>query len=122
VDSTRQSEEFGKVLARSIEQPQDLTLAEFLELDAYYLGVTDQISAIAAHYRTGYREGNPLDAVIADNVRIYFGNAFAKAWAKRHFADTKDSYDWLPGFLAAIERVEPSALEAKYRGVLQDIE
>jgi sensor domain CHASE-containing protein len=49
VDSTRQSEEFAKVLAKSIEQPQDLTLAEFFELDAYYIGVTDQLQTLAVY-------------------------------------------------------------------------
>ena len=47
VDGTRQSEEFAKVLAKSIENPQDLTLAEFFELDAYYQGVLDQLEAVA---------------------------------------------------------------------------
>ena len=82
VDSTRQSEEFAKVLAKSIEQPQDLTLAEFFELDAYYLGVTDQIQSLASQVEAGYGDST-LDESYALNAEIYFGNSFASAWANR---------------------------------------
>lgn len=123
VDSTRQSEEFAKVLAKSIEQPQDLTLAEFIELDAYYLGVTDQLSAFASHFRAGYREGFALEDTIAINAEIYFANSFAKAWANRHYAKMENyNEDWVQIFLAAIQHVDSGTMEAKYRGVLQDIE
>ena len=122
VDSTRQSEEFAKVLAKSIEQPQELTLAEFIELDAYYLGVTDQFATFASHSRAGYREEVALEATIAINAEIYFGNPFAKAWAIRHFGKMSNPQPWVKAFLTSIQHVEPGGLEAKYRGILQDIE
>jgi hypothetical protein len=122
VDSTRQSEEFAKVLAKSIEQPQDLTLAEFFELDAYYLGVTDQLEALASHVESGYREGT-LEDTFANNAEIYFGNSFAKAWANRHFSKMTNLNEyWVQTFLAATQHVDSGATEAKYRGILQDIE
>ena len=122
VDSTRQGEEFAKVLAKSIEQPHELTLAEFIELDAYYLGVTDQFSTFASHYRAGYREEVALEDTIEVNAEIYFGNPFAKAWATRHFGKMSNPQPWVKAFLAAIQHVDSGGLEAKYRGVLQDIE
>ena len=70
VDATRQSEEFAKVLAKSIERPQDLTLAEFFELDAYYLGVLDQLETAAYHLESGYREGT-LEDMFSNNAEIY---------------------------------------------------
>ena len=122
VDSTRQSEEFAKVLAKSIEQPQDLTLAEFFELDAYYLGVTDQLEALASHVESGYREWT-LEDTIANNAEIYWGSAFAKAWAIRHYTKmTNLNEDWVQLFLASIQQMDSGAIEAKYRGILQDIE
>jgi hypothetical protein len=122
VDSTRQSEEFAKVLAKSIEQPQDLTLAEFFELDAYYLGVTDQLAAFATHFEFEYRE-TTLEETFAINAEIKFGNSFAKAWAYRHFGKMNNlNEDWVHIFLAAIQHVDSGATEAKYRGILQDIE
>ena len=123
VDSTRQSEEFAKVLAKSIEEPQNLTLAEFIELDAYYLGVTDQLSAFASHYRAGFRGELSLKSTIEINVEIYFGNSFAKAWANRHYAKMENyNEDWVQFFLDAIQQMDSGSLVAKYSGVLQDIE
>jgi len=119
VDSTRQSEEFAKVLAKSIEQPQDLTLAEFFELDAYYLGVTDQIQSLASQVEAGYGDST-LDDSYALNAEIYFGNSFASAWAHRQLGKSKEG--WAQNFLAAIQRVDSGATEAKYRGILQDVE
>jgi len=122
VDSTRQSEEFAKVLAKSIEQPQDLTLAEFFELDAYYLGVIDQLEALASHLESGYRE-TTLEDTYANNAYIYFGNSFAKAWANRHFSKQSNlNESWVQILLAATQHVDSGTTEAKYRGILQDIE
>ena len=123
VDGTRQSEEFARVLAKSIEKPQDLTLAEFLELDAYYLGVVDQFGALALHLDSGYRDTD-LETVYANNALLYFGNPFARAWAVQHFSkhkQTRDS-DWVETLLAVLEQVDPDTTAARYRGVLQDIE
>ena len=122
VDATRQSEEFARVLAKSIEQPQDLTLAEFLELDAYYLGVLDQFASLALHRESGYREST-LEDTIANNAQLYFGNAFAQAWAIRHFStNTNRNEEWVKVLLATFQQVDPDATEAKYHGVLQDVE
>lgn len=122
VDSTRQSEEFAKVLAKSIEQPQDLTLAEFLELDAYYLGVLDQIESMASAFDSGFRELG-LENTIANNAKTYFGNAFAKAWVNRHYSKlTTSDENWVQILLAETRHLDSGVLEAKYRGVLQDIE
>ena len=122
VDATRQSEEFAKVLAKSIERPQDLTLAEFFELDAYYLGVLDQLELVANHKEAGYRDGT-LEDIFANNAQIYFGNAFAKAWVNRHYSKlTYLDDNWVRILLVAIRNVDPGGIEAKYRRVLQDIE
>ena len=123
VDSTRQGEEFAKVLAKSMQHPQDLTLAEFIELDAYYLGVTDQLSAFASHSRAGYRGDLALKTTIEINAEIYFGNSFAKAWAHRHYASMENhNEDWVQVLLTAIQHVDSGSMEEKYLGVLQDIE
>jgi hypothetical protein len=122
VDSTRQSEEFASVLAKSVERPLDLTLAEFFELDAYYQGVIDQLEAMANHIEYGYREGT-LESVYSNNAEIYFGNAFAQAWVVRHFSKQTDlNEDWVQTLLATIQSVDSGGFEAKYRDVLQDIE
>jgi hypothetical protein len=121
VDGTRQSEEFAKVLAKSIENPQDLTLAEFFELDAYYQGVLDQLEAVAKHVESGYRKES-LEDIFSNNAEIYFGNAFAKAWVVRHYSKQSDHFeDWVQVLLATAQSVDSGGFEAKYRGVLKDI-
>ena len=122
VDGTRQSEEFAKVLAKSIENPQDLTLAEFFELDAYYQGVLDQLEAVAKHAEAGYREES-LEEMFSNNAEIYFGNAFAKAWVARHYSkQSNQSAEWVQVLLATARSADSGGFEAKYRGVLEDIE
>ena len=122
VDATRQSEEFAKVLAKSIEQPQDLTLAEFLELDAYYVGVLDQLEVLASHLESGYREST-LENTFANNAQLYFGNSFAQAWAIRHFStSTSRDEEWVKTLLAAIQQTDTGATEARYHEILKDIE
>ena len=121
VDATRQSEEFAKVLAKSIEYPQELTLAEYLELDAYYLGVIDQLEAMASAFESGHREST-LDGTIANYAKTYFGNAFAKAWVNRHFGKlTTRNEAWVQMLLVEAEKVDSGTIEAKFQGILDDV-
>src|SRR5688500_453046 len=54
VDSTRQSERFAEVLAKSIYYPNQRTPGEILELDAYYIGILDQMQSAKANWEAGY--------------------------------------------------------------------
>ena len=58
VDSTRQSDNFADVLAKSIYHPGELTPGEILELDAYYTGVLDQIQSAKANWEAGVRSSH----------------------------------------------------------------
>jgi hypothetical protein len=83
VDGTRQSEVFATVLAKSYEDPAALTLAEMIELDAYYIGVIDQMLSAHTMINYGYRDG-PIEADLLQAAFTYFGNAFARAWWKQY--------------------------------------
>jgi len=79
IDSTRQSENFAEVLAKSIYDPDELTPAEILELDAYYIGILDQIQSAKANWEAGIRRSHWHVAV--DFVAQYrFGNEFSRSW------------------------------------------
>ena len=79
VDSTRQSEDFAEVLAKSIYDPNELTPGEILELDAYYIGVLDQIQSAKANWEAGIRTSHWQVSV--DLVALmYFGNEFSRSW------------------------------------------
>ncbi len=119
IDGTRQSEQFAQVLAKSIQQPQELTLAELLELDAYYQGVVDQMEVYAELMHRGYREGT-LQGMFQANVPLYFSNSFAKAWWHR-----KSAYydgDWPVLLTAAVEATDPQGQADMLRGILEDLE
>jgi hypothetical protein len=104
VDSTRQSENFAEVLAKSIYYPNELTPAEILELDAYYIGILDQIQSAKANWEGGIRSSHWEVAV--DFVAQYrFGNEFSRSWwnlAKERYARS-DGEQFVATIDAAIE-------------------
>ena len=81
VDGTRQSEIFAVVLAKSYEDPTALSLAEMIELDAYYMGVVDQASSAFEMNKAGFRDTDTsIKSYLTQAAHTYFGNAFAQAW------------------------------------------
>ncbi|MHC4783001.1 MAG: hypothetical protein ACYTE0_08115 [Planctomycetota bacterium] len=83
VDGTRQGEMFAAALAKSYEDPAALTLAEMIELDAYYMGVIDQMSSAYRMTSSGYRD-DPIEGYLSQGALTYFGNAYAKVWWKQY--------------------------------------
>ena len=83
VDGTRQGELFAAVLAKSYEDPAALTLAEMIELDAYYMGVIDQMSSAYLMAASGYRD-DPIEGYLSQGALTYFGNAYANVWWKQY--------------------------------------
>lgn len=79
VDSTRQSDNFAEVLAKSIFHPDELTPSEILELDAYYIGILDQIESAKANWEAGIRSSH-WQVTVDFVVPTYFGNEFARSW------------------------------------------
>ena len=78
IDASKQSENFAEVLAKAIENPADLTLAEMLEMDGYLFTYMDQLSRGRALYELGL--GNETGVVVRGSIREFFGNEFAQAW------------------------------------------
>ena len=105
VDSTRQSERFAEVLAKSIYYPNELTLGEILELDAYYTGILDQIQSAKANWEAGIRTSH-WQVSVDFLAQSYFGNEFSRSWWNL----VKDGYARGEGeqFVATID----AALEA----------
>ena len=79
VDSTRQSENFSEVLAKSIYRPGELKPGEILELDAYYTGVLDQIQSAKINWETGIRSTH-WQSTVDFLASSYFGNEFSRSW------------------------------------------
>jgi hypothetical protein len=108
VDSTRQSENFSEVLAKSIYFPNELTPGEILELDAYYTGVLDQIQTAKANWEAGIRTSH-WQVSVDFLAPSYFGNEFSRSWwnfVKKGYA-TNESDEFVATIDAAIKASEP---------------
>jgi len=79
VDSTRQSDNFAEVLAKSIYHPNELTPGEVLQLDAYYIGILDQIESAKVNWEAGIRSSH-WQVTVDFLAPTYFGNEFSRSW------------------------------------------
>ena len=112
VDSTRQSENFAEVLAKSIYSPSELKPSEILELDAYYTGIMDQIQSAKVNWETGSRTSH-WQVSVDFLAPSYFGNEFAHAWwklAKQGYAKSEGE-DFVARIDAAIAASDPHRQE-----------
>jgi len=122
VDGTRQGEVFATILAKSYEDPAALTLAEMIELDAYYIGVIDQMSSAYLMVNAGYRDG-PIDKDLLQAAYIYFGNAYAKAWWKKYrtVQSVADEARFVELFDEAVAAVSDSRNRDNYLEIKKDM-
>jgi len=79
IDSTSQSEQFALALSKSLERPEELTLAEVMELDGYLNTIMWHLTRIRKLNEMGvFREG--IDGLVESIVLQYFSSKFARAW------------------------------------------
>lgn len=86
VDESRQDESFAAVITKSIENPEELSLTEVIQLDAYYSGILDQMLSAQTARATGLVDG-PFAEVANTVGRIYFSDQFARSWWKQVRSD-----------------------------------
>jgi hypothetical protein len=79
VDESRQDESFSEVFTKSIENPEELSLNEVVQLDAYYSGILDQMLSAQTAWTAGLRDA-PFAEVAKIVGAIYFSNEFARSW------------------------------------------
>jgi len=107
LDSTRQSENFAEVLAKSIYSRNELTPGEILELDAYYVGIVDQLLSARADWEAGVRRSS-WQVTVDFVAPAHFGNEFARDWwnlSKGGYAKTDG--ELVAAMDAAIRAAEP---------------
>ena len=64
------------VVAKSIERPQDLTLAELHVMDMYFISTINEMRRLEVLKHAGLDMG----AAVENMQVFYFGSNFAKAW------------------------------------------
>jgi len=78
IDASKQGESFAEVLAKAIEHPEDLTLAEMLEMDGYLFTYLDQLWRQEDLFALGL--STELEPLVQVSIDEFFGNEFAQAW------------------------------------------
>jgi hypothetical protein len=98
-----------EIVAKSIERPHELTLAELQAMDLYFIAAINEIRRIEVLKEAGLS----VDARIEGLENFYFGSDFAKAWYKE-FGGSKTELkavrdrieevksDWVVGFFARV--------------------
>ena len=92
VDSARQDKEFAVLINKSFEQPEALSVAEVIQLDAYYWGVMDQMINAQTNAKADVRLTS-FESMVSQNAPLYFTSAFSQSWwkqAKNAFDDPED--------------------------------
>lgn len=86
VDESRQDESFSELITKSIENPEELSFKEVVQLDAYYSGILDQLLSARTARTAGLVDGS--FAEVANTVgSMYFSDEFARSWWKQVRSD-----------------------------------
>lgn len=97
-----------EVVAKSVERPHELTLAELQIMDMYFISALNELRRLEQLREAGLA----VDAEVEGFHVFYFGSNFAQAWFKQYggtneFASTRESIlnadpDWLVGFFDGV--------------------
>ena len=98
IDSAKRDENFSRVLAKAIEQPDNLSLAEMIEMDGYLMNFFAQLDR---EYVLSSLKPFLCDPgkTVKENVELYMGNQFAQSW----WMEQKSEKLWSKPMLEAID-------------------
>lgn len=86
IDRSRQEPSFAEIYAKSIENPENLTLVEKVQLDGYYLLVMNQLELARMLVDLNLFE-RTYESILRENVRIIFATPYSHAWWKSFSMD-----------------------------------
>jgi hypothetical protein len=97
-----------EVVAKSVERPHELTLAELQIMDMYFISALNELRRLEQLREAGLA----VDAEVEGFHVFYFGSNFAQAWFKQYgganeFESTRESIlnadpDWLVDFFDGV--------------------
>lgn len=79
INNTLQSEFFAEAMAVAIEEPQNLSVSQMIELRGYMYSVMEQFTRTISLYQLGVFQIDPAVS-IGSRVSDVFGNHYAQAW------------------------------------------
>jgi len=78
IAQTLSEAEFAAIYAKMLKEPQQLSMEEIIQVNAFLTQVSDLIARECYLKQRGvYVE---CDNLVRDSIRRYFGNAYAQAW------------------------------------------
>ena len=98
-----------EIVAKSIETPHELTLAELQIMDAYLISAINEIRRLELLRRSGLNVEGSMEGIHA----YYFGNNYARAWFQEYGADAN-----LPDMTKRISEADPDWVVRFLDGVL----
>ena len=122
VDESRQDGSFSQVITKSIENPDELSLSEVVQLDAYYSGILDQMLSAQTARTTGLVD-SPFSEVANTVGRIYFSDEFARSWWQQVRSDwsTPPGNEFQEAMDDAIMVGELGRARRVYEGIQKDL-
>ena len=126
IDTNRQSESLSRVLTKSLNSADSLTLTEMIQLDGYYTGIIDQMYSASVQFTNGLRRGSYKDLEVTFNTiaKTYFGNMYAKAWwseNKKLWVFLNDESNFASSIDKAIVEVDPNRIINFYSSIKQNL-
>lgn len=86
IDLSWQESDFAATWAKAMETPEELTVAEMVQLNGFMWAFFDHVSTTRTLWRLGILNDTPLspDQIISENAYIFFGNKFSRAWIEEN--------------------------------------
>jgi len=79
INNTMQSEFFAEAMAAAVEDPENLSVSQMVELRGYMYSIMEQFTRSISLYQLGVFQIDPAVS-IGTRVNDVFGNRYAQAW------------------------------------------
>jgi len=112
IDVSRQEKIFSELINKSLTEPEALSVAEIIQLDAYYWGIVDQMLNAYAGAQAGVRLTS-FEGMVSQTVALYLANRFARNWwqqVREGFAnsETREFLRVVDDAIAAMDEADDS--------------
>lgn len=99
IDLSWQDSEFAATWAKAMEAPEELTVAEMVQLNGFMWAFCDHVNTTRILWRLGVLESPSItaDQTITTNAYIFLGNRYSRAWVE------ENSHNLDPETLATIK-------------------
>ncbi len=86
IDLTWQDREIAAAWAKALEDPNELTLTEMIQLNGFMWAYFDHIDTISKLWDLGILDDLTAtpEEIISSNTYIFFGNKFSQAWLEEN--------------------------------------